>query len=93
MTGILDLVNLNQISAYPNPFSSLITLQWQQTDLTGTQIVLRDGTGRIIRKQMITASSSYDKSLTLNNLEDFSSGIYFIELIQGDEHATVKIMK
>lgn len=93
MMGIRDLVNLNQISAYPNPFSSLITLQWQQTDLTGAQIILRDGMGRIVTQQIIPATSSYDKSLTLNNLDNLSSGIYFIELIQGDEHATLKIIK
>ena len=93
MMGIQDLVNLNQISAYPTPFSSLITLQWQQTDLTGAQIILRDGMGRTVTQQTITAASSYDKSLTLNGLDNLSSGIYFIELIKGNERATVKIMK
>ncbi|MNE51904.1 CotH protein [compost metagenome] len=93
MLGIQDLVNLNQISAYPNPFSSLITIQWQQMDLTGAEIVLRDGMGRVVTQQTITTASSYDKSLTLNHLDDLASGIYFIELIKGEEHATLKIIK
>lgn len=93
MMGIQDLVALNRISAYPNPFSSRITIQWQQTDLTGAQISLRDGTGRMVMQQTIPAESAYDNALTLNSLSDLSNGIYFVEILKGEERATLKIIK
>lgn len=93
MMGIQDLAALNRISAYPNPFSSRITIQWEQTDLTGARILLRDGTGRMVLEQIIPAESSTDNSLTLNSLSDLSNGVYFIEIFKGEERATLKIIK
>ena len=93
MMGIQDLVNTNKITAYPNPFSSIITVEWTQGDLSGAQLAIRDGSGRTIKTQEITNDSAYDKSLTITNLHDLSDGVYFIEIVKGDERAMLKIIK
>lgn len=93
MMGIQDLVNSNKITAYPNPFSSIITVEWTQGDLVGAQLAIRDGAGRMIKTQEITNDSAYDKSLTITDLHDLSGGVYFIEIVKGDERAMLKIIK
>ena len=93
MLGIQDLVNVNKITAYPNPFSSTITVEWTQGDLAGAHLTIRDGAGRLIRQQEIPGNTALDKSLTMNGLNDLTSGVYFIEIAKGDERATLKIIK
>lgn len=93
MLGIQDLVNANKITAYPNPFSSIITIEWTQADLAGAQLAIRDGSGRTIKTQEITTGSASDKSLTITDLNDLSNGVYFIEIVKGDERAVLKIIK
>lgn len=93
MMGMQDLVNANKITAYPNPFSSIITIEWTQGDLVGAQLAIRDGSGRIIKTQKISEESAYDKSLTITDLQELSNGVYFIELVKGDERAMLKIVK
>lgn len=93
MMGIQDLVNSHKITAYPNPFSSIITVEWTQGDLIGAQLTIRDGSGRMIKSQEIPNESAYDKSLTITDLQELSNGIYFIELVKGDERAMLKIIK
>lgn len=93
MLGIQDLVNANKITAYPNPFSSIITIEWTQADLIGAQLAIRDGSGRVLKTHQISTASAYDKSLTITDLQELASGVYFIELVKGDERATLKIIK
>lgn len=93
MLGIQDLVNTNKITAYPNPFASIITVDWTQGDLTGGTLCIRDGSGRVIKTQEISGSAAYEKSATITDLQELASGVYFIELIKGDERATLKIIK
>ncbi len=93
MMGIQDLVNANKITAYPNPFSSIITIEWTQADLVGAQLAVRDGSGRVIKTQEISSNSAADKSLTITDLQDLASGVYFIEIVKGDERAMLKIIK
>lgn len=93
MLGIQDLVNTYKITAYPNPFSSIITVEWTQGDLVGAQLAVRDGSGRIIKTQEISSESAYDKSLTLTDLHELASGVYFIEIVKGDERAMLKMIK
>lgn len=93
MLGIQDLVSVNKITAYPNPFSSIITIEWTQADLDGAQLTIRDGSGRMIKNQEISADSAYDKSLTITDLHNLANGVYFIEIAKGDERAVLKIIK
>lgn len=93
MLGIQDLVNVNKITAYPNPFSSTITVEWTQGDLAGAYLTIRDGAGRLIQTQEISNDSALDKSLTMNGLNHLATGVYFIEIAKGDERAMLKIIK
>jgi subtilisin-like proprotein convertase family protein len=93
MMGIQDLVNANKITAYPNPFSSIITIEWTQADLVGAQLAIRDGSGRVIKTQEISSDSALDKSLTITDLQELAGGVYFIEIVKGEERAMLKIIK
>ncbi|AEA43361.1 CotH kinase family protein [Fluviicola taffensis] len=93
MLGIQDLVNTHKITAYPNPFSSIITVEWSQTDLVGAQLTIRDGSGRMIKTHEITMESTTDKSLTITDLHELANGVYFIEITKGDQRAVLKIIK
>jgi hypothetical protein len=93
MLGIQDLVNANKITAYPNPFSSVITVEWAQSDLSQARLTIRDGSGRTITTQEVTTDSAAGKSITLTGLQELASGVYFIEIVKGDERAVLKIIK
>jgi subtilisin-like proprotein convertase family protein len=93
MTGLQDLVSIHKVSAYPNPFESVITLEWSQIDLQGASLILRDQEGRVIQSTSIDETGAYEQSISFTGLSELAKGIYFIEIIQNEERAVVKICK
>lgn len=74
----------DQISIYPNPFTSTINIDGlQQND----QIQLYNLQGQILRNWNINLSNS------LFNVSDLSSGVYLIKIISGDKSITKRIIK
>ena len=93
MTGLQDLVALNKLTAFPNPFESAITIEWTQGNLVGATIRLRDGSGRLIQEKVIDANAGIDQTTVLNDLGDLAKGVYFLELTLGNEQGVLKICK
>lgn len=93
MTGLQDLVALNKLTAFPNPFESAITIEWTQGNLVGATIRLRDGSGRLIQEKVIEANAGMEQTTVLNDLGDLAKGVYFLELTLGNEQGVLKICK
>jgi len=93
MTGLQDLVALNKLTAFPNPFESAITIEWTQGNLVGATIRLRDGSGRLIQEKVIDANAGMEQTTVLNDLGDLAKGVYFLELTLGNEQGVLKICK
>lgn len=93
MTGLDDLSNSQSILAYPNPFTNGITVEWPHGNLSGCTLRMRDETGRLFREIAIETSMVVDNSLHLTDLNDLSQGVYFIELVRGDDRKVIKVVK
>jgi hypothetical protein len=81
--GVFDL------SAYPNPSSSQFTLQ-VQSDAVREKISLRvlDINGRVV--EMIPGLSAQQ---VIRIGANYIQGIYIVEMIQGDQRKTIKLVK
>ena len=84
LTGLSAKSENIQLSAYPNPFNTLLTLT---TKSTGASVRVTDISGKIVYSEILTNEVS---TLDLANLE---AGIYFLELNQEDQKTIKKIIK
>jgi hypothetical protein len=83
-----DLLD-NQITAYPNPFSQTITLAFSSVQTENIAIQVMDINGRML----VSLTKPAQSNLTLNELNDFSNGVYFIKITQGDFIKVIKVIK
>ncbi|MDD4822831.1 MAG: T9SS type A sorting domain-containing protein [Bacteroidales bacterium] len=75
------------VSVTPNPVVKQVQITFSQEPEKGTILVIYDGQGRIIRKQM----AAMDQSL---NLSALSPGIYYLILSNGGQRIeTIKLIK
>lgn len=73
--GIDELGQLNEIQIYPNPTSK--TLHIDGDDLKGVNYTIIDVTGKLIKSGKLNDN-------TVINVSEFSTGVYFIEVKNGD---------
>lgn len=86
--NIPDLVKPLNVLATPNPTSNFFVLRIDGgLDKENINVNVMDALGRVIYKQTTTAGS------LLKFGETFTNGIYFAEVIQGNEKKVVKLMK
>ncbi len=86
-TGISDLSNSFNISLYPNPSKTFFTMRVESSQQNNYSLFIRDITGSIIYQQHdIMLSESFHFVTT------FSNGMYFAEIIQGDERRIMRLI-
>ena len=77
--------------AYPNPVSDYWTVNWSNVQQQPTAIALYDGMGRMVYRKEMDAKSSY---LTQQvDMSDLTQGVYYYQLVVGDEMTTGKVIK
>lgn len=75
------------VTVSPNPVVKQVQISFSQEPEKGTIIVIYDGQGRIIRKQV----AAMDQSLNLSSL---SPGMYYLILSNGGKQIeTIKLIK
>jgi hypothetical protein len=80
----------NQIKAYPNPTSDILTLDCGDISIQNIQII--DASGRVIHQLNDVASDNNRVEIT--HLQGLSTGLYFIKVLSTkEESVTVKIIK
>ncbi|WP_375563349.1 T9SS type A sorting domain-containing protein [Bernardetia sp. OM2101] len=78
--------------AYPNPFTDILTLEFDLEKQKNIEITLMDMAGRTIK----TISQSFSKGsnkLELNNLQNLAQGSYLIQLKTNLTHKTFQVVK
>lgn len=80
-TTLQEAMKNNSISAFPNPFTSEVQVNWQlpHHPVAGAQLMFIDVTGRVVRIFPVTAAQG---TVLLN--EDLAEGIYFARLMEGN---------
>ncbi|MBL4906644.1 MAG: M28 family peptidase [Sneathiella sp.] len=77
--------NKKSVQVYPNPVSSILNIDLQNANLTVLKIVTLDG------KELL--SQSLEKLHNEINLSQFSNGVYFVNLENGGNTVSFKIVK
>jgi hypothetical protein len=87
--GIRDL-NTNQLSfnLYPNPTTNSITITVRDKDRSNYVIAISDITGRVVRKGIVSTNRN-----NRINIDDFSSGVYFVRISNEENFAVKKFIK
>ena len=75
----------NNVEVYPNPVNSILNIDLQNTSLTVLKIVTLDG------KELL--KQSLEKAHNEINLDQFSNGVYFVNLEAGGNIVSFKIVK
>jgi len=75
------------VGTYPNPFNSIINVSINSSSDSPIQMMLFDVTGRLIMEKPILSSGTYQFG------DELASGMYMINLVQGDKVYTSKINK
>jgi len=78
--------NKEQLSIFPNPFSSETTLHVEKS-LTNATLTLENGLGQTVKKIEYLSG----QTVTLSR-EDLPNGVYFIRLTDGDKRITQKLI-
>lgn len=82
--------SLNQIKAFPNPTSDIITLECGDISIQNIQII--DASGRLIHQLNDVASDN--NRVEIIHLQSLSTGLYFIKVLSTEQESfTVKIIK
>ncbi|MEA3496997.1 MAG: T9SS type A sorting domain-containing protein [Bacteroidota bacterium] len=72
---------------YPNPTKSTITIECRNKNKMTTKVKIYDIQGKLIKEQQLTL----DK--TVIDIKDFSKGIYFVKIKDGDGVFVEKVVK
>jgi choice-of-anchor B domain-containing protein len=88
--GIEESDDVFALSAYPNPFTDVISISYDISNLTGDALLeLTDMSGRIISSVTLKQGSN---KIELN--EEISSGMYFLRIVAGNTYSKpVRITK
>jgi hypothetical protein len=82
---------LNIVSAYPNPFNPVTNIQYTLSDPANVQVVIYDILGRQV-DMFETGYKSYGTHSITWNAENRSSGLYYVQIISGENIQTQKVM-
>ncbi len=78
------------LSVYPNPTSGIVQFKYAATDKGAVQMNLTDIMGRIVMTKTIEKFSGlYEEVIDLKGMQD---GVYFLNVVQGEEVRTEKIV-
>ncbi|MBI3509546.1 MAG: T9SS type A sorting domain-containing protein [Bacteroidetes bacterium] len=84
--GIKNVSEENSIGVYPNPSNGNFTISWKPKT-AAAKLEVYDVSGKVVLVQTI------NRSTTELNIENFSSGIYFLRIEDGATVAATKLIK
>jgi hypothetical protein len=83
-TSVPDIQQV-QTSVYPNPFSNQIFISGIKTN---AQVTISDVSGRIVSNNLNVSNNQ-----SINGLGNLKTGVYFIQVSEGDARFTSKLVK
>lgn len=90
-TGVVDIVNENKISVFPNPSKSIVTVQFKMEKEQTVKLELLNVLGQpVLISNEISSPQIFNKEL---NISDIPSGIYLLKISWGEESRVLRIIK
>lgn len=77
-------------SAFPNPFTNEINIEFSEDGLFVSQIELLDVTGKVVLQQKVEQAKQY---MSMDNVDDLSAGYYLIKVYTNESVLTEKVLK
>lgn len=94
MTGINDLdVSVIEVESYPNPFDEFVNISIQSNLQGDCELAIVDRSGRKLFGETVDYSEWNNKIITLNEFQTFESGMYFLEIVIGNDKKILKLTK
>ncbi|MFK8104557.1 MAG: S8 family serine peptidase [Saprospiraceae bacterium] len=92
MTSTNDIIDEgNDLTVYPNPTQSNLTIEFDHSDLENVECVITDIQGRIIRSKVFLSDVGTNKIQI--QCEDFPRGLYFCKIIIRNQTISRKFIK
>ena len=85
VTGILNVTGSVNFGIYPNPAKTQVTVEVQHVG-SQTEIWLKDILGQTLYIRPVSSIK------TVVDLSPYANGIYFIEVTEGPDHSTQKLI-
>lgn len=89
--GVEESTVTTKFIVYPNPANENITVSLSLDQSENTSINVMDITGKVV-KSIYLGDVNGDQNLTIS-LEDYTAGVYFVELVSADGKQVKKIVK
>jgi PKD repeat protein len=86
-----ELASLDNLVIYPNPAEDELNIQFSVVDNSDVLLLVQDITGKQIRTDLVKASAG--NNLVMINTSELASGIYFMNIVQGNAKKTIQFMK
>jgi Metallo-peptidase family M12/Secretion system C-terminal sorting domain/Reprolysin family propeptide len=80
--------DFNEFSVFPNPANNALQFNIPANEFETTTINIIDKIGRVVEN--FEQSSSNVNNIILLNVQHFASGMYFIQMVQGDQSTLTK---
>ncbi len=77
------------VTAFPNPTSSYITLKLDNVQEVGALVQIRDALGRMVEDQQLDASGDIQTTL---NLSGYAEGLYFVRVRTNEDFKTLSFI-
>ena len=87
ITAIPSIIN---VTVSPNPFTSYVNFEFSKLISTEVKVAVYDNSGRLV---YTTVKTPVQNILTLNEIENFASGVYLISLKTSNYTFNAKIIK
>jgi|SRR6185312_15317834 len=85
-----ETVPFSNLKMYPNPVESTLMLSFSSSNTEPLQITIYDENGKMVYTEKVNATGGQvNKSIALNG---YAPGIYFVNLLQGNQQETKKIV-
>jgi hypothetical protein len=90
VAGLDELNNVSNITFYPNPATTNLTLSFTSMFNATMQIQMMDQTGRIVLNQQINSTTGVNNHEL--NVANLAAGIYQLQIVRGNQTATRKVV-
>jgi PKD repeat protein len=88
--GLNELGELENVLLFPNPADEELNVQFTVQNNSDVNLIVQDITGKSIRTEVIKASAG--KNLVMMNTADLATGMYFMNIVQGESKKTVQFV-
>ncbi|MEI7979394.1 MAG: T9SS type A sorting domain-containing protein, partial [Bacteroidota bacterium] len=87
-----ELAQNFEVNVYPNPFKDYLTINLKTINGGNALIKITDVSGRLMYETNLNTKSG-NNEFELNNIPEMKDGMYFINIVQGNQSSIYKIVR